>query len=289
MDIPGNEWTSAGQLLLDPDCHVPRVCGLLAAEMAELPCAAYWFASVPVDAPYWRALVDALGGVGLKAAVQPRYQVGRLVVAPACDRQPVHASRQFRRRMDRAVRDLERTGTLRLRRESPRDAKHARELLAQGLQLEHAGWKGRQKTSVLTCSDTTEFYLQQAEYLARWSQLEFIILEHNGRAIAFEYGWHAKQVYHSFKVAYDEQYRRHSPGQLLLWMLLKEPDQNMLPRAIDFLGPLDDAVRRWHPDCYRVGRILVPHRGLVGKTIAWASGMWLPDPVPLSPTVDVER
>ncbi len=59
MDVPGNEWSSAGQLLLDPQCNTSAVCQLLVHALATLDCAGFWFASVPIHAKWWQALMAA--------------------------------------------------------------------------------------------------------------------------------------------------------------------------------------------------------------------------------------
>ncbi len=87
--------------------------------------------------------------------------------------------------------------------------------LRTGLEIEDRGWKGAAGTSVLKTPGMFEFYLEQARRAASWGQLRLVFLELDGVPIAFEYGWLAKGVYFSPKVAYDEQYAAISPGQLL--------------------------------------------------------------------------
>ena len=96
-------------------------------------------------------------------------------------------------------------------------------------------------------------------------------LEHNGRNIAFEYGWCAKQVYHSYKVAYDEEFGRYSPGQLLLYHLLQHFHETQETRTVDFLGPIDTAVRRWCRQGYYMGRLLMAPPRSVGRAAVLAT------------------
>ena len=77
-DIPGNAWSSAGQLLLDPAANISRVCDLLVAELVNLPAPTYWFDAIPVNAPRWRALTAAASRAHLAVNVGPRYPVGRI-------------------------------------------------------------------------------------------------------------------------------------------------------------------------------------------------------------------
>ncbi len=66
-----------------------------------------------------------------------------------------------------------------------------------------------------------KFYQEQAENLAKESQLELAFLRHQGVDIAFEYAWFSKGVYCTPKVGYDEQYSHLSPGQLIRYLTLE--------------------------------------------------------------------
>jgi CelD/BcsL family acetyltransferase involved in cellulose biosynthesis len=271
LDLPGNEWASAGQLLLDPAGDVPAVCDTLVEALLQLRCAAFWCASVPLHAACWRALIAALGRAGCDLDARTRYHVGLLRLSDPSTASETVGSEGLRRRMRKALRHLAHAGTLQLHVEQPSSAADALELLKRGLQLEHSGWKGRDGTSVLAHPPAERYLRQQARHLADWGQLHLAALSDRQQWIAFEYGWVAKRVYHSYKVAYDERYRRYSPGQLLVHQLLQRWRSSGTVDQVDFLGPLDDAVQRWCPDRYVMGRLLFAPRGLVGRSVLIAS------------------
>ncbi len=270
-DVPGNEWASAGQLLLDPDGDVERACELMVRSLAELNCSAFWFASIPVQAPWWQALIEAAHRAAWSTNVRTRYQVGYLPLQETWARQKASLSKGFRKQIDRSIRQLERAGPIRLRFVSPRSGPEASRWLEAGLQLEHAGWKGAAKTSILANRAAHDFVREQARQLAEQRQLTLAWLEQNGDDIAFEYGWSAKGVYHSYKVAYDQQFQQFSPGQLLLYFMLRHFHDTRTVHAVDFLGPLDDAVRRWRTQVYPMGRLLLAPPRSIGQAIVLAS------------------
>ena len=76
--------------------------------------------------------------------------------------------------------------------------------------------------------------------------------------IAFEYGWLAKGVYFSPKVAYDERYAGISPGQLLRAALIERFQQDGSCRSIDYLGPSSRATADWGTQRYTISRVLIP-------------------------------
>ena len=217
-----------------------------------------------------------LSGAGCDVDLQQRYRIGRLEVRADAHDQEAAWSKGFRKKLRRSIRQLESLGRLRLRVECPATQEAACRLLQRGWQLEHAGWKGRATTSILANPDARAYLQQQASHLAAWRHLQIALLEHDDRLIAFEYGWRAKQTYHSYKVAYNEQYGRFSPGQILVYALLNRFRDDSDIRAIDFLGPLDDAVRRWRPADYAMGRLLCVPPGPFGRALLFASRHVLP-------------
>lgn len=267
LDVPGNEWASAGQFLLDPDCDATLVCDLIAKSLLELRCAAVWFASIPLDAPAWQALGMALRRTGGGLDSQHRYCVGVLPLEGVVQRLP----QGLRRQLQRSRRRLERLGELSLHVHHPGSFQEAQGDLDRGLHLEQAGWKGRAGTSLLAHPQALGYLREQAAQLARWGQLQLAALRLGDQWLAFEYGWVAKHVYHSYKVAYDERYRQYGPGQLLVYLLLEHFTQSRQVHRLDFVGPLDDAVRRWRPDSYAMGRLLSTRRSPLGRSLLLAS------------------
>ncbi len=271
LDVPGNEWSSAGQLLLDPGADPCAVCDCLIEGLHQLACPVYWFASIPLHSPWWQALVAAAERAHWSVERRVRYQVGRLELAASWPQQRSLLSKGLRKQLGRSLRGLESLGSLQLRFTLPRSESEAVRLLDRGLRLEHAGWKGGARTALLSHAQAAHFAHDQARQLALQQQLAMVSLELDGHQLAFEYGWLAKRVYHSYKVAYDPQFRRFGPGNVLVYLLLQRLHAAGDAHAIDFLGPLDDAVRRWCPASYSMGRLLLAPPRPLGKAIVLAS------------------
>jgi CelD/BcsL family acetyltransferase involved in cellulose biosynthesis len=114
-----------------------------------------------------------------------------------------------------------------------------------------------------------EFYLRQAVEIAQAGELELVFLRHQGRAIAFEYGWVIDGIYFSPKVGYDETYARLSPGQLLRYLHLEQSFSRRDSRAIDFLGPLSEATAKWSTNSYSVGSVVASSGTLPSRFLLW--------------------
>lgn len=276
-DLPGNEWSAAGDLLLDRQVDHSAVCDVMIEQLAQLEAPTLWFASLPIDTPWWYQLTAAARRAGWSIDEQRRYDVGYLSVPrPRGDGQrPAHTlPASLGKRMERELKKLGGRTNVRLHVARPRRGDAALGLLENGLRLEQAGWKGRQGTSVLSDPKIHRFVEDQARHLIEQRQLLLALLERQGEMLAFECGWVAKEVYHSFKVAYNEDFARHSPGQLLMYHLVEHFQEHRHVRAIDFLGPLDSAVRRWRPETYAMGRLTMgPPRAM--STAVVSAARWL--------------
>ncbi len=278
LDVPGNEWSSAGQLMLDPVADVASVCDHLVDALGRLSAGAFWFASIPLNAPWWQALVAAAHRAGWNVDQRVRYVVGRLTLTGNWMDQQKRLSRGFRKQLHRSQRRLSDLGSWRLQLDRPTRESEALRLLARVLSVEHAGWKGVAGTSLLANAQAASYARQQARCLAMRGELVILTLELDQQPIAFEIGWLAKHTYHSYKVGYDPQFRSFGPGQLLTYLLTQRLQERHEAGAIDFLGPCDEATRRWRPAGYPVGRLLLTRRKPLGTALYLASRHWLSGP-----------
>ncbi len=271
LDVPGNEWSAAGQLLIDaasdPSDTLPPLLTQLRTHDARM----LWFASVPVRDPWWQSLRQAARAAGFQVDQRERYEVGRLALKSSWSDQKRDWSPNFRQKLRRAERALQQLGRLELRVEQSGAPQQVAGVFQEGLELENSGWKGRAGTALLQNPSALSLVKAQADQLAAWNQLMLVQLRLDDRLIAFEYGWLAKRVYHSFKVSYDENFARQSPGQVLVYRLLKYFHQLSTVDSIDFLGPLDSAVARWRPDTVPMGRLVLAPGKYLQRAIMMAA------------------
>ncbi len=88
-------------------------------------------------------------------------------------------------------------------------------LLFEFLQLERAGWKGREG-SALDCRDETRaFFLRTMRQGLQRGRVQILALRHRGQAIAMKTNLLDGAQSYTWKVAFDESYRKFSPGALL--------------------------------------------------------------------------
>jgi CelD/BcsL family acetyltransferase involved in cellulose biosynthesis len=281
--LPINDWANAGDMLLDPAAPAEEVLELLVSALGQLPWRLLWLDEVPSQSVRWSAFRQILARHALPTHLRPCFVVARIHVGGDWESYRRSWSRKHRQKMSWAQRRLATSGELchRVLRNLPPEAVET--WLRRGFELEDAGWKRNRGASVLRTPGMFGFFLRQAQQLAAWQQLELHFLDWNARPIAFACGQVAKGAYHSWKTAYEPDYRAYSPGQLLRYFMLREFFSSGRYQAMDCLGPLTPAHAAWRPDAYAVARLAVGI-GPCGKALLTAYRVWkLLVPSPTSP------
>ena len=169
---------------------------------------------------------------------------------------------KFRSHLRRAKRQLEEQGTLELRHYSAAD----RAALKKFYDLEASGWKGAEGTAIQCDPSTRQFYDSVAQAAARDGYLSLDFLELNGNPIAGHFGFNLRGRYFLAKAGYDESFRRHGPGQLLVNEILGQTPQRRL-REFDFVGPATWDESRWASARRTNYRVFIFRKSLYGALL----------------------
>ena len=254
-DVPLNQWSANGDLLIDTETDVPSVTALLAKAMCDLPWPLLWFQMVPWQSEHWASLTERLAQLGAQIESSTGFEIARTSLAQPFETYFASRSKNLRRSVRKDRTRLETVGHVRLRLLDELPPTEVEVSLRQAFAIEDSGWKGQAGTSVLRSKGIFEFYLRQAMHFARLGVLRIAFLECGGKAIAFEVGWMGKGVYHSFKVGYDEQYSKFGPGHLLRCQLIEIGCEDSHLQFVDFQGPINQALRPWSTEKYLIGRV----------------------------------
>lgn len=115
------------------------------------------------------------------------------------------------------------------------------------LDLEHAGWKGRQGSALACNAGTASFFRSALDGGAARGKVERLTLSLDGKPIAMLVNFLASPGSFSFKTAFDEAYARFSPG-----VLLQRENLALLDR--DDLAWCDSCASADHPMIERIWR-----------------------------------
>jgi CelD/BcsL family acetyltransferase involved in cellulose biosynthesis len=240
-----------GELRALSNWHTPSF-GLLAEDdeaAAELAHALMGPGSRRVALPFLRREGDGLGELRAAAAA-----AGRRVIVRPLERSPYVAvdgdfaayeerlETKVRSELRRRRRRLEEEGELRL--EVHDGSERLEELVAEGLAVEAAAWKGEQGTAILSDPATKGFYEDIARWGAARGGLRLAFLRLDGRPLAFDFAWEEQGVHYLLKTGYDPDYRKLAPGMLIRHGMLERAFSHGLT-SYEFLGDDNPWKREW--------------------------------------------
>jgi CelD/BcsL family acetyltransferase involved in cellulose biosynthesis len=271
--LPNNFYSTGGELLFDAAAG-DDVADVLVSGLAGLPWNLLWLNFVAYEQPAWKAVLAAAQRRNFGCFTQRSFDIGQVDLR--CDYRTYEASRSrnHRRSVRRSTDRINDLGGAVLNLVTPTPEDDLEALLRRGFEVEDRSWKGQQGTSVLRTPRLFDFYLRQAHELAAHRQLKLAFLEHQGRAIAFEYAWSARGTYVSQKVGYDVSFAEASPSQLLRARLYERFCETGEEQLIDYRGILSEATARWATQSYTVGRVLLGSGTLAKSLIRMYRGCW---------------
>jgi CelD/BcsL family acetyltransferase involved in cellulose biosynthesis len=141
-------------------------------------------------------------------------------------------------------------------------------MLDKFFELEASGWKKQNGSAISLSAALVNFYTRVAQIAEKQGHLRLYSLTLHGMPIAMHFGLQMNGVYYIPKVAYDERYRKFSPGLLLAKYVIQALAKDGVT-CFDFLGPSMEWKSVWtsyvreHANCYIFNRTL---RGALLKT-----------------------
>lgn len=133
--------------------------------------------------------------------------------------------------------------------------------LTRFLELEHAGWKGAEGTSLLACAQRSAFFSAMATGFAEQGRLVLLELHAGSRVVASTTALRSGDGVFGFKVGHDPAFEAFSPGVQLQVALgervLDEGPQVWLDSCSD---PGNDLQNRLWPDRRTLRTLVVPTR-----------------------------
>ena len=268
--LPSCEWTSGGDLLVDPHCDVKSALDVLARGAADSRWPLLWCDDVPRDEPRWQQLAAALSRAGWSVNFRDQFKTAQTVINHDWASYEAGLRGDFRRARKRYARRLEELGKTELIVKRPTQPAEVDELVRIAFEVEDRSWKGPAGTSVLKNDGMLAFFQRQARLLAAQGQLEIVFLEHQRTPIASIYVWASKGMRFTAKVGYDEAFRQFGPGQYLMMRYLERLHADPHCRIVDYWGPLMQWSLDWSTRVYITARLVAAPPRLHSRGLLFA-------------------
>ena len=166
----------------------------------------------------WQAMEDSVGRGDLVAVA--RRDFDRAAFAPAGNSHELPLSSSRRADLRRTRRRLEERlgGDVEMVSLDP-----AGDAVSQFLALEASGWKGEAGTAFAADASHARFFTEMCHGFARQGRVELMALRCAGRTLAMATMLVARESRYAFKIAFDEEFRKQSPGTQLIVELTENP------------------------------------------------------------------
>jgi CelD/BcsL family acetyltransferase involved in cellulose biosynthesis len=116
--------------------------------------------------------------------------------------------------------------------------------LQRALAIQACGWKGRNRTAILSSPARTRFFESYGRSAAADGTLRLSFLTIGGKPVAVHFGIESADAYWLLFIGFNEDYRECSPGMLLLEETIGDCARRGLARY-NFLGKEEPWIRRW--------------------------------------------
>ncbi len=182
-----------------------------------------------------------------------------------------HFRRNLRRRMRNAAKDFKKVEY----RVLSDAAENFDEWMNRGFVLEASGWKGKQGSAILKSERVKQFYFDIAHTFHERGLLHIGGLFFGDRMVAFNFSLIYQDVFYLLKIAYDESLGRYSPGQIMMFHLLKKVFDSGL-KCFDFLGPSMPWKLEWADKHHTHYTLFLYAPSLKGRSLLLLNRKFLP-------------
>lgn len=135
------------------------------------------------------------------------------------------------------------------------------------LALEHSSWKGDWGTAFGSTARDAAFFRRMCAGLSRSGHFELVALEVGGHTLAMESQLIDGSTLFSFKIAYDEQYRRFSPGTYLKYKMIEHLEGSAMNAGDSCAAPENAHMNRLWPDRRVMRTLVLPTRAPAAKLV----------------------
>jgi CelD/BcsL family acetyltransferase involved in cellulose biosynthesis len=200
---------------------------------------------LPADSPSIRALKQAFRPFGFVVA-RDSYGHGAIALDEEWTKPEGKLSKRRASDMRRARRRAEADGEVETEILAPQP-QEVDELVDEAYAIEARSWKGAEGTALAMDADRGDFYRRYCHSAAEQGALRVAFLKIGGRRVAMEIAVEWDSKLWLLKIGHDDQFKRCSPGMLLLLEVVRNAAAEGLV-AVQLWGGVDSWTSMWTDD-----------------------------------------
>lgn len=217
--------------------------------------------------PDMAACREAAENCRYRILVRPFQKACYLELSGSRDEYTARLSRNLRTDLRRCRRRLDAAGTVTASVHDGADGLD--DLLDRSFAVEASGWKGERGTAIRSSPQTLGFYTDIARWAAVRDMLRLCFLRLDDRPLATYFALESHGTWHLLKGGYDNDFRRCSPGKLLMHDVIRHCYASGVDR-IEFHGDAEAYKLRWTHSFRELKRIDAFPRSASGSA-RWAA------------------
>jgi CelD/BcsL family acetyltransferase involved in cellulose biosynthesis len=264
-----NRYQFCGTPLVHADHAAAVVEAWMAAIAAGRPRGIWALPDIDTGTPLLALVAEAARRRGLTTATANPYSRASLTRLPGGLESHLSSVLSKNRLKDvrRTMRRLSEVGTVSLEHADAGPLLEQR--LSQFLALEHAGWKGGERTSYLSRPEDAEF--ARRAYGDALAAIDSLVLD--GEPIAMKLSIRTGPTAFTPKITYDERHRKLGPGMALEYLLIEEFYRSGDPVAVDAAATAEghSALNFFNAE-KAMATLVVGRRGWQVRLLAWLFG-----------------
>ena len=267
---PNNPWVQCGGLLTNKNLWSPDVAREIARQMMALPGSLVcldWM----LETEEWNQVCKALLTRGCRVERHLQLEAGVILTDGDWDVFWAQRSKGFRKKIKSRLRQLSAIGKIEFERQATfQNVSDLAGCIDMALDLEHMGWKGEQLSSLNSHPAIRDFYVKTLQGLAEQGMLEIQFLKLDDRSIAFDIGFRSHGTYYSYKIGFDPEFSKFSPGQIITYFQLQHGFRSDEIQRVDTVGALSEATSKWCDETIRRYRYVIATKmGSKGALAVW--------------------
>ena len=258
LTLTVNEWINCGELLISSEADSAEIIQMIVGQLKQEG-DVLEFDRVQFDAPRWRAFASCLTDARQGLEVSRIQRVGMIDIGDDWDDYFQCLSGNHRSAVRRSEKKIHKSGDVQLLRLWNPEDDVLHDWMGRAFEIEHRSWKGANGSSILAAG-MDQYFMQEAVNARDGAMLEMWFLLLDDQPIAFEYCHLVKGNCHSYKIGYDENFKKFGPGRQLRKMQLEfltgcDQQEGPTTFALDTMGLLCSTKAKWVTRDYRIGRM----------------------------------